>query len=253
MSKSEHNPEQAAENSGRDAQGRFTAGNAGGPGNPYGRRVAELRKIMMECVTDAEMRIIVGQLMVKAKFGDLAAIKLFFQYVVGKPAATVDPDAVDVEEVELWQRAPRMEAVSEIVSQRMHAATAARMLNVTVPTLGEAQCKVYHDALVDPEAFYKECDRLDGLEDAEDDEYCDDEEAVEDAEDEPVAAAVEPRRAAPSTNGGTQGNGRPRATLPSTNGGVADAKRQAGPLQNGDNRHRSTDGRQRDRKPPNES
>jgi hypothetical protein len=157
MNTSKQNPEPAAtEKTGRDAQGRFMSGNPGGPGNPYGRRVAELRKIMMECVTDAEMRIIVGQLMVKAKFGDLAAIKLFFQYVLGKPAATVDPDAVDVEEVELWERSPRMEAVGEIVSQRMHAATAARMLNVTVPPLGAAQCKAYRDALVDPDAFYQE-------------------------------------------------------------------------------------------------
>src|SRR5207302_1108759 len=84
MNTSKQNPELAAtENTGRDAQGRFSAGNTDGPGNPYGRRVAELRKIMLECVTDAEMRIIVGELMVQAKMGKLAAIKLLFQYLLG--------------------------------------------------------------------------------------------------------------------------------------------------------------------------
>jgi hypothetical protein len=254
MNTTKQNPEPAADDRGRDAQGRFAAGNQGGPGNPFGRRVAELRKVMMECVTDAEMRIIVGQLMVKAKFGDLAAIKLFFQYVVGKPAATVDPDAVDVDEVELWQRAPRMEAVSEIVSQRMHAATAAHMLNVTVPTLGEAQCQAYRDALVDPEAFYQECERLDALEDAEDEgNDFDEEEGVEDEGESVtvvVGAPAAPSRAAPSTNGGKQGNGRPLATRPSTNGGTAGAKPEAKPLQNGDDRRRAADPGRPDRRPP---
>jgi hypothetical protein len=257
MNTSKSNPEPAAtEKTGRDAQGRFATGNPGGPGNPFGRRVAELRKVMLECVTDSEMRIVVGELMVQAKCGNLTAIKLLFQYVVGKPAATVDPDAVDVAEVELWQRAPRMEAVGEIVSGRMHAATAARMLNVTVPTLGEAQCQAYRDALVDPEAFYQECDRIDTLEDQEGDATADrdDEEAADDDADDSVTAVVgtpvEPRRAAPSTNGGTQGNGRPRATPPSPNGRTAGGKRQTGGLQNGDDRRRSSGERGPDRQPP---
>src|ERR1700730_10104981 len=83
---------QPTDNGGRDAQGRFTAGNSGGPGNPFARRVAELRKVLLETVTDSALRIGTGPLMVKAKFGDLAAIKLLFQYVLGKPAATVNPD-----------------------------------------------------------------------------------------------------------------------------------------------------------------
>ncbi len=37
--------------SGRDPNGRFAPGNVGGPGNPFARRVAELRQIMLDCVT----------------------------------------------------------------------------------------------------------------------------------------------------------------------------------------------------------
>src|SRR5438067_210931 len=33
---------------GRDASGRFTAGNKYGPGNPFARQTAELRKVLLE-------------------------------------------------------------------------------------------------------------------------------------------------------------------------------------------------------------
>ena len=55
------------------------------------------------------------------KLGDLAAIKLLFQYVLGKPAATVNPDALDVDEVDLYRRAPLHRELGEIVTERMSA------------------------------------------------------------------------------------------------------------------------------------
>ena len=35
-----------------DAQGRFTSNNKGGPGNPFARRVAELRSIFLRSATE---------------------------------------------------------------------------------------------------------------------------------------------------------------------------------------------------------
>src|SRR5438067_2077329 len=35
----------------RDADGRFVKGNRGGPGNPFARRVAELRRELLEAVS----------------------------------------------------------------------------------------------------------------------------------------------------------------------------------------------------------
>ncbi len=85
--------EQAPEDkNGRDACGRFTAGNIGGPGNPFARRVARYRKALHQCASVEDMKEIGRQLVAKAKTGDLAAIKLLLQYQVGKPAAVVDPD-----------------------------------------------------------------------------------------------------------------------------------------------------------------
>ena len=69
----------------RDAQGRFTKGNAGGPGNPYGKRVARLRSMILEAVSDDDLRAVVAALLERARAGDLAAIKLLFDRVLGRP------------------------------------------------------------------------------------------------------------------------------------------------------------------------
>src|ERR1700687_3237846 len=129
--------QQAADPSGRDTRGKYATGNPGGPGNPFARRVAQLRAILVETVTDEELRIVAGQLMVKAKFGDLAAIKLLFQYVLGKPAATVNPDAVNVEEVELYRRAPQHTTMQELLKERVPEALAVDMLRMTLPYIAQ--------------------------------------------------------------------------------------------------------------------
>ena len=113
MNQSMHVPDAAScndsaphENAERAAGGRFRKGNAGGPGNPFARRMAAMRQVLLDAVTDEEMRVVVGQLMVMAKLGDLAAIKLVLQYTLGKPSEAVDPDTLDVQEMDLFRRAP---------------------------------------------------------------------------------------------------------------------------------------------------
>jgi hypothetical protein len=92
---------------GRDGGGRFTKSNRGGPGNPYNRRVAELCRIMLEEVSDDAMRGIIQVLLHKAQTGDLAAIKLVLQYVLGKPTPAPDPDAVEQHERQPEEETPR--------------------------------------------------------------------------------------------------------------------------------------------------
>lgn len=96
-------PSANGEDGGRDAQGRFTAGNAGGPGNPYGRRVATLRSALLETVTEAEIRELAGVLLRSAKGGDVAAARLLLGYVIGAAHAILpaDPDRVDLEDKRL--------------------------------------------------------------------------------------------------------------------------------------------------------
>lgn len=85
-------------NNGRDERGRFAVGNVGGPGNPFARQVAKLRSALVRRVTEEDMELIAERLIVLGRSGDLAAMKLLFLYVLGKPAEAVNPDTLDVEE-----------------------------------------------------------------------------------------------------------------------------------------------------------
>jgi hypothetical protein len=77
-------------NEGRDAGGRFAKGNPGGPGNPFPRRVAAIRRAMLNCVTDEDIVAITKAVIEEAKSGNIAAAKLIFQYVLGKPGSMTD-------------------------------------------------------------------------------------------------------------------------------------------------------------------
>ena len=140
-----------APTNGHDANGRFSPGNAGGPGNPYARRVAELRKVILECVTDKEMEIIVGASMVQTKTGKLAAIKLLFQYLLGKPAPAVDPDTLDLQEVEQYSRAPQPAAVKDILGARLPADVACNLVRTVLPAVGRAQAELLAGTLLGPD------------------------------------------------------------------------------------------------------
>jgi hypothetical protein len=83
----------------RDARGRFTAGNRGGTGNPFARQSAALRRALLNAVTDQDISDITAALLDKARQGDVAAAKLVFSYTLGKPAAAVDPDTLDQQEL----------------------------------------------------------------------------------------------------------------------------------------------------------
>ena len=75
---------------GRDTNGRFAKGNPGGTGNPHAQKVARLRSLILESVTEDDLRAIVAILVKRAREGDLAAIRELFNRLVGSPADVVD-------------------------------------------------------------------------------------------------------------------------------------------------------------------
>src|SRR5262245_34887463 len=89
---------------GRNNNGTFKQGNAGGPGNPFGRRVAQLRCAVLSVVTEEHLRLVTEVLLGKALGGETSAIRLFFQYTLGKPQEAVNPDRVDIDEWELTKQ-----------------------------------------------------------------------------------------------------------------------------------------------------
>jgi hypothetical protein len=94
---------QAAE--GRDRKERTAQAHGrpsvGLPGNPFARKVAELRAALVNFITADDMKHLAFVLKMRAEGGDMQAMKLLFQYVLGKPVETVDPDRLDVDE---WQK-----------------------------------------------------------------------------------------------------------------------------------------------------
>lgn len=70
---------------GRDSSGRFTAGNPGGPGNPFAPAVARLRAAMLQSVTVKDVRDLGRSLLERAKAGDVPAARLLLAYLLGPP------------------------------------------------------------------------------------------------------------------------------------------------------------------------
>src|SRR5262245_7600498 len=95
----------AARKQARNAKGQFAKGNPGGPGNPFGRKVAALRARLLNRATEDDWDTIADALIEQARAGDTAAIKLYYQYTLGKPAQTVDPDRADIDEANLLEAA----------------------------------------------------------------------------------------------------------------------------------------------------
>ena len=100
----------------------------GGPGNPHARKVAELRQALVNFVTAEDMKEIALILKEKAKMGNLAAIKLLFQYVLGKPLPPTDPDRLDVDE---WQKLQEKARPPQEMDKVMHALPADVVTELT--------------------------------------------------------------------------------------------------------------------------
>jgi len=86
--------------SGREPNGQFAKGNQGGPGNPFARQVAALRKVIINRLTEEDLLAVTEALLARAKEGNVSAAKLLLGYALGKPAAAPDPDRLDGEELE---------------------------------------------------------------------------------------------------------------------------------------------------------
>lgn len=92
-----------AEQTGRDKGGRFTKGNKAARGNPYTRKAAAMRKALYTAITADDIKRIVDTLKEQAIAGDLKAIALLFDRVLGTAQAGID----------LLERLEKLEALLE--------------------------------------------------------------------------------------------------------------------------------------------
>ena len=81
----------------RGKDGRFLPGFAGGPGNPFARRVHQLRSALLKTVTPSDIEEVVRKLLSMAKEGDVTAIKELLDRTIGKPVTAVELSGADGE------------------------------------------------------------------------------------------------------------------------------------------------------------
>jgi hypothetical protein len=145
-----------SEREGRDAAGRFVVGNPGGPGNPYARRVGELKKLLLETVVLQDLAEILAAMIKKAKEGNVQAAKLVLQYVLGKPAASADPDRVDGHEWAVQRDSAAMYDEMADVTKTPPANITLGATRVLRPLIGSIVKEQMADVLLHPEKHFEE-------------------------------------------------------------------------------------------------
>jgi hypothetical protein len=132
---------------GRDGRGRFTKGNGGGPGNPFARHTAALRKAFCEAVREEDIKQMVEVVKLKALGGDLAACKLLLSYCVGRPAPAVEPDTLDEQEYRVYQRQAHMHETMPDVLASITPDVCCRVVRTSRPGIVHAMCGQIADVL----------------------------------------------------------------------------------------------------------
>ena len=118
---------------GRDAQGRFIQGNAGGPGNPFFRRQAELRRGALALFSPEDVGSLLRVMLALGRNGDAACARVFLDYTMGKPHKAVQPDEEHLHEWGLLQRSPRLPEVLEVTTNGVPAQTAVDTVQAVMP------------------------------------------------------------------------------------------------------------------------
>lgn len=74
----------------RDENGRFIAGNKAAKGNPYARKAAAMRRALYNSVSAEDIRRIVATLKRQAAAGNLKAITILLDRLLGSAGTGID-------------------------------------------------------------------------------------------------------------------------------------------------------------------
>jgi hypothetical protein len=132
---------------GRDARGRFAVGNAGGPGNPFARQVAQLRRVLVDAFTEQDMQRVARQLIEQAAAGDIPSARLLFSYTLGQPAAPVDPDTLDQHEWAIHRQTPVLTEDLLRIIRGLPVSAACDIVSALAPYLEAIKRKEFADGL----------------------------------------------------------------------------------------------------------
>ncbi len=105
-------PKANGDNGKRGGDGRFLPGNAGGPGNPYAKKVAELRGSLINSINHDDIESIINSQIKKAKKGDTMAAKFILERILGRP------QTMDLSLVAINARIDEMKAESKEMNHK---------------------------------------------------------------------------------------------------------------------------------------
>ncbi len=125
--------------SGRDSQGKFAAGNRGGPGNPHARHCARMLEIFRNAISEEDFVRVVRRLLEKAEAGDTSAAKILVSYVIGKPLAAPHPDSIDRDEWDHYQKDAVQAPEMKLVLSSLPTHVGNDVARVALPIMTEAR------------------------------------------------------------------------------------------------------------------
>ncbi len=128
---------------GRDENGRFACGNAGGPGNPHARHCAYMLSRFRSIIDETKLEAIIQVLYARALAGDMSAIKLILSYSIGKPAPAPNPDGIERDE---WNRLEEA-AVKHQAVQDLLTSLPSPLANDLVRTTWQVKAGAFADNL----------------------------------------------------------------------------------------------------------
>jgi hypothetical protein len=141
---------------GRAADGKFSFGNKGGPGNPFARQVAQLRKALVDAVTVERIQAIAAKLLELAEAGNVQAAKLVFSYVLGKPQPMPEPDRLDVEEWQGYKETAQMMPEMGGMMSLPYPGLPLAMVRCTKDAVTNDLAAMVQDATLHPEKYQPE-------------------------------------------------------------------------------------------------
>ena len=147
MSEQTKTDEAGQEQTGRDEKGQFTKDNRFGPGNPFARQMAEVRKMILEEGEEGDLRLVVKKLYAMAKEGDIQAIKVLLSYTAGKPTPCPDPDTLDQQELTLVAQTSQAVYPAMKTAEAMSPSVACDLLRLNRYTQRITQLKDIHNQM----------------------------------------------------------------------------------------------------------
>jgi hypothetical protein len=122
----------------RDRQGRFAEGNRLSTGNPHARHCARMLAMFRNAITDEEMYQLCRVLFEKANKGDMAALKMVWQYKVGKPLPAPNPDMIERDEWNNYQTdAMTLDEMKQVLG-RLPSYVGNAIASTTLPEIAKA-------------------------------------------------------------------------------------------------------------------